>query len=215
MSHNLGKNTDTRTHTLTHTRARARTLTHAHTVHTHTRSHTCTHTRTHTYSHARARTQTLTLTHTNLNTHTLTHMIFNIYCFSTVTVVTGTPLNGTWHRCSCLFVRQVVISVSPVSNNYGNPSSWRSADKCRRRNGRTEMAKVIGALRHYAKRVYMSRDWNEIRPIVFLCEISPCELLKALTCKISFNIKTFDICLTVNHWYKLYKHQLDATITVY
>jgi len=25
----------------------------------------------------------------------------------------------------------------------------------------------------------------------------------------------FDICLTVHHWYKWYKHQLDATITVY
>ena len=25
----------------------------------------------------------------------------------------------------------------------------------------------------------------------------------------------FDICLTVHHWYKCYKHQLDATVTVY
>ena len=25
----------------------------------------------------------------------------------------------------------------------------------------------------------------------------------------------FDICLTVHHWNKWYKHQLDATITVY
>ena len=27
--------------------------------------------------------------------------------------------------------------------------------------------------------------------------------------------KKFDICLTVHHWYKWYKHQLDATIMVY
>ena len=28
-------------------------------------------------------------------------------------------------------------------------------------------------------------------------------------------ISIFDICLTVHHWYKWYKHQLDGTITAY
>ena len=28
-------------------------------------------------------------------------------------------------------------------------------------------------------------------------------------------LNPFDICLTMHHWYKWYKHQLDATITVY
>jgi hypothetical protein len=47
---------------------------------------------------------------------------------------------------------------------------------------------------------------------LIVTHLTPCEFVCYYE---SYRETRFDICLTVHHWHIWYKHQLDATITVY